>query len=165
MPVRRSELRRVVSCPMCSLPSRHYTIHTIPPEFFRLMRLQAKPVVSCVLLVVLASRVVVDAVTVTCDGVSVTEPVSIRDSTGWDSQDLGAGKRRQGHVSAEVTAWGQEHVVVFGGTSLRSDDVNDVFAQGNSVEILDISNPQNWTELEMVGASTQRHSYLPRRDF
>lgn len=113
-------------------------------------------VAFCFSAVVLVSHVVVDAVT--CDGIDVTEPVSLRDPTGWDGQDLGAGKRRQGHVSAEITAWGQEHVVVFGGTSLRTDDVNDVLAEESSVEILDISNPQNWTELEMVGESAQRQT-------
>lgn len=113
------------------------------------------------LLVVFVSHVVVDAAT--CDGTDVTEPLSLRDPTGWDSQDLGAGKRRQGHISAEITAWGQEHIVVFGGTSLRTDGVNDVFAEESSVAILDISNPQNWTELEMVGESArQQHlSNLP----
>ena len=100
---------------------------------------------------ILLPQVVVDAAT--CEGVTVTDPVSLRDSTGWDNQDLiGAGKRRQGHVSAEIIAWGQEHVVVFGGTSQRNDDVNDVTGEESSISILDMSNPQrNWTELEMAG--------------
>lgn len=108
-------------------------------------------VASLCLVVVLLSQVVVDAAT--CDGIDVTDPVSLRDSTGWDSQDIGAGKRRQGHVSAEIVAWGQEHIVVYGGTSQRNDDVNDVSGEETSVSILDISNPQNWTELEMAGES------------
>lgn len=124
------------------------------------MRLHVKPVSSCLSLVVLVSHVVVDAAI--CDNINVTDPVSLRDSTGWDSQDLGAGERRQGHVSAEVTAWGQEHVVVFGGTNLRTDDVNDIFAQESSVSILDISNPQTWTELEMVGESAQQQKSFRR---
>ncbi len=101
---------------------------------------------------ILLSQAVVDGAT--CDGVTVTAPVSLRDPTGWDSQDIGAGQRRQGHVSAEIIAWGQEHIVVYGGTSLRNDDVNDVLGEETSVSILDMSNPQkNWTELEMAGES------------
>lgn len=90
-----------------------------------------------------------------CDSTTVTEPVSLRDSTGWDKQDvIGAGERKQGHVSAEILAWGQEHIVIYGGTSVRTDDVNDVTAGGTDLYILDISNPTtNWTDLEMVGES------------
>lgn len=126
------------------------------------MRLHFHFVAFCLSAVVLVPYVAVDAVT--CDGISVTEPVSLRDPTGWDRQDLGAGKRRQGHISAEVTVWGQEHVVVFGGTILRKDDVNDILAEESSVEILDISNPQNWTELEMVGESATAEAVYPAAD-
>lgn len=102
--------------------------------------------------VLLVSRAVVEADT--CDLESVTAPVSLRDSTGWDSQDpIGAGERRQGHISAEVEAWGQEHIVVYGGTSTRTDDVNDVTGRGSEVSILDISSQGSWMELEMVGES------------
>lgn len=97
------------------------------------------------------SRVVVDADT--CDLVDVTAPVSLRDSTGWDRDPAGAGERRQGHISAEIQAWGQDHIVVYGGTSVRTDGVNDVTGGGSRVSILDISSQQNWTELEMVGES------------
>lgn len=94
-----------------------------------------------------------------CDGETVTDPVSLRDSTGWDSQDSigGAGQRRQGHVSAEVTAWDQKHIVVFGGTSVRTDDVNDVVGREAGVFVMDITNPANWTELEMVGKGSIFH--------
>lgn len=118
------------------------------------MRLSVSIVATLWQSVLLVSRVVVDADT--CDLVNVTAPVSLRDSTGWDSQDpAGAGERRQGHVCAEIEAWGQEHIVVYGGTSVRTDDVNDVTGRDSSVSILDISNQQNWTDLEMVGESEQ----------
>lgn len=119
------------------------------------MRLNVTTVATLWLLVLLVSRVVVDAANLTCGLVDVTNPESLRDSTGWDSQDpVGAGERRQGHISAEVVAWGQEHIVVYGGTSVRTDDVNDVAGRGSRVSILDISNQQYWTELEMVGESS-----------
>lgn len=99
--------------------------------------------------VLLVSRVVVDADT--CGLVNVTAPVSLRGSTGWDQDPVGAGERRQGHISADIEAWGQDHIVVYGGTSVRTDGVNDVTGRGSHVSILDISSQQNWTELEMVG--------------
>lgn len=106
---------------------------------------------TAALLLVLVSQASRRAYAATCDSLEVTDPVSLRDSTGWVSQAAGAGRRRQGHVSAEVVAWGQEYTVVYGGTSVRNDDVNDVGALGSDVSILDASSPQNWTGLEMVG--------------
>lgn len=87
----------------------------------------------------------------TCDDLDVTDPTSLRNSTGWESQDVGAGELRQGHVSAEITAWGQEYIVVYGGTHVRTDDVNDVLAGRSRVSLLDTSTWASWESLEMVG--------------
>lgn len=87
----------------------------------------------------------------TCDSLEVTDPTSLRDSTGWDSQDVGAGELRQGHVSVEISAWEQEYIVVYGGTDTRTDDVNDVLAGGSRVSLLDTSSMLTWESLEMVG--------------
>lgn len=108
-------------------------------------------VITATLLLVLVSQASQRVHGATCDSLEVTDPTSLRDSTGWVSQAAGAGQRRQGHVSAEVEAWEQEHIVVYGGTSVRNDDVNDVVARGSGISILNTSNPQNWTGLEMVG--------------
>lgn len=146
---------------ICRPPFRSRRCTPISSSHFRLpMRWHAKSAASCLSLAVLLVSPVLSAI---CDSISVTDPVSLRDSTGWDSQDFGAGQRRQGHVSAEVTVWGQKHIVVFGGTNLRTDGVNNVYAQESSVSIMDITNPQNWTELEMVGESPQLQIYLPWR--
>lgn len=90
----------------------------------------------------------------TCDSLEVTDPTSLRDSansTGWVSQDVGAGELRQGHVSAGIFAWDQEYIVVYGGTDTRTDDVNDVLAGGSRVWLLDTSTMLSWESLEMVG--------------
>ena len=87
----------------------------------------------------------------TCDSLEVTEPTSLYNSTGWVSQDVGAGELRQGHVSAEIFAWDQEYIVGYGGTDTRTDDVNDVLAGGSRVSILDTSTMLSWESLEMVG--------------
>ena len=109
-------------------------------------------ILSTALLVAIVSQTVPQLVEgSTCDSMNVTDPVSSRDGTGWIGQNAGAGKRRQGHVTAEVEAWGDTYLVAYGGTSVRNDDVNDVMAKGSGVSILDSANPWNWTELEMIG--------------
>lgn len=113
--------------------------------------LQVITVATLLVIVSQPTRLVVNGAT--CDSIDVTDPTPLRDSTGWVSQVAGAGDRRQGHISAEVVAWDQEHIVVYGGTNVRNDDVNDVVARGSEVSILNTSNPQNWTDLEMVGKS------------
>ena len=90
----------------------------------------------------------------TCDSLEVTDPTSLSDSansTGWVSQAVGAGELRQGHVSADIFAWDQEYIVVYGGTDTRTDDVNDVLAGGSRVWLLDTSTQLSWESLEMVG--------------
>ncbi|CAM9750475.1 unnamed protein product, partial [Ectocarpus sp. 4 AP-2014] len=116
-------------------------------------------------LALLEPQVRIDAAV--CGGETVTDPVSLRDPAGWDSQDSigGAGQRRQGHVSAEVTAWDQKHVVVFGGTSVRTDDVNDVLGREAGVFVVDITNPANWTELEMVAYDGAPHAVFRPASF
>lgn len=107
-------------------------------------------IAAATLLVLIALRDGIDADGATCNSLDVTDPTSLRNVTGWDSQDPGAGARRQGQVSAEIVAWGEEQLVVYGGTSVRNDDTNDVFATESRVMIFDTS-LQEWVRLEMVG--------------
>lgn len=108
----------------------------------------------------LVSRTARVAVTVegaTCNSVDVTDPVSSTDSSmGWVSEAMGAGERRQGHITAEVEAWDHAYLVIYGGTNVRNDDVNGISARGSSVWILDNENPRNWIELEMIGKKPLR---------
>lgn len=91
----------------------------------------------------------------TCDSQTVTDPKSKRDSSGWVKQGDGAGERRQGHVTgAIVGSSGEDILVVYGGTDIRNDDVNDVVARTGNVSVLNLGEPaasQNWTELTMIG--------------
>lgn len=111
------------------------------------------PLINAAIALALAiqfSRVPVEGAT--CGSVNdVSDPISLHDSTGWIRQDMGAGGMLQGHISTEMLAWNEKYIVVYGGTTVRTDDVNDVFAVGSNVSILDISSSQNWTLLEMVG--------------
>lgn len=89
----------------------------------------------------------------TCDSQDVTDPTSRRDSTGWVSEDLGAGERRQGHISGRVVAWDMDVLVVYGGTGLRNDDVNDVLATSSNLSVFTNADEisQSWTQqLEMI---------------
>lgn len=98
------------------------------------------------------ARVTVFVEGATCNSLDITDPVSSTDSSmGWVSEAMGAGDRRQGHITTEVEAWDHTYLVIYGGTNVRNDDVNGVSARGSSLWILDNENPRNWTELEMIG--------------
>lgn len=99
----------------------------------------------------------------TCNSVEVTDPTSLRESIGWVNKDAGAGELIQGHVSAEVEAWGKGYLVAYGGTSVRTDDVNDVIADGSEVSIVDTTSPDVWMDLEMVGETAQMKSFPEER--
>lgn len=117
--------------------------------------MQALVIAAFMVLVSRTARVAVIVEGATCNSVDVTDPMSSTDSSmGWVSEAVGAGERRQGHITAEVEAWDQAYLVIYGGTSVRNDDVNGISARGSSLWILDNENPRNWTELEMIGKKT-----------
>lgn len=99
-----------------------------------------------------------------CNSQVVTDPIARGESTGWVSQDLGAGKRRQGHVSGEVEVGDEEVLVVYGGTSIRNDDVNHVTAKTTNISLLskNTGSDQIWTQLETIGGSNRTNTSQPR---
>lgn len=103
--------------------------------------------------------------TTTCDSQSASEPTSKKDLRSWLAHDVGAGARRQGHITATVHKINDALLVAWGGTATRNDDVTDVLGSEANVSMLNTSSmDQNWTTLTMVGGSPnrrpQRFQYL-----
>lgn len=110
-----------------------------------------QPVVFATLLLLLSQDIGrhTGASGATCDSQDVTDPTSRGDSTGWISEDLGAGERRQGHVSGGIVAWDKDVLVAYGGTDVRNDDVNDVLGRTGNLSVL-TNTSGSWTQLEMI---------------
>lgn len=105
-----------------------------------------------ILVTYLLSKAFYELVAAACGAQYVAYPTSEWASSGWVSRDIGAGNRRQGHITGVIKS-DADLLVSWGGTALRTDDVTDVLGREANVSVFDTAAlKQNWTTLTMIGA-------------